>query len=142
MVTFQDNVTIDSKIYENPTGKIINHLKEGKFKTFFIKEYIETKNVDLRLNNFNILTPLKQEINNNPIWWSITIIALMTLLVYFVYKFFIYITSQIQLKNSKEKEENLLRLSNQINHLTALYSKTGRFDLEVGELTPPLTHST
>lgn len=62
LITFKNNVAIERKKYGNLTGKILSYLKAEKFELFFVREYIKTTNVDLRLENFDILTPIKQKI--------------------------------------------------------------------------------
>lgn len=139
LVTFNNKVVIDNTEFENPTGKILNYLREGKFKNFYIKEYIESEKEHLKLRNINILNQFKQEMQEKQIWWSFTTILLTLLFIYILCKSRKNIKIRAKLKNENSKETLINDIALRIQNITDVHSMTVRFDLEEGELIPSFT---
>lgn len=81
LLTFENTTTIDGKTYNNPTGQINTFLKTYTVNEYDIGTYFEALDDNLKMENINLLTTIREEITNSPIVSTFGLIILTILII-------------------------------------------------------------
>lgn len=111
LIIFDNYTKIDNITFENPTTKITNYLKTVSIDEFLITEYIESKDIELNLNNISLMSKYNDESSINIVIW-ISIILFLFIVISIIY---IKIKVYIKKRRSEQNEKMFLELSKKIN---------------------------
>lgn len=101
LIHFKNNVTINSKVYENKRTKIVKHFKMNVPLEINILKYLESRNEKLKFTNIDLIKPYIEDIKEHPILWGITLNVILILSIVIIIKM------MKMYKRNEEKKNNL-----------------------------------
>lgn len=86
LIHFKNNVTINSKRYENKRTEILKHMKLNSPIELNILKYLESSDEKLKFSNIDLIRPYIKDMKEHPILYGITLNIVLVLSIYIVIK--------------------------------------------------------